>query len=52
MGFAPIGKIDAAGMKVVDALHSGYGEGAEGRGRNRGSSLRVGIPTSRNTFPS
>ena len=37
MGFAPFGQIDAAGMKVVDSLYSGYGEGApRGRGPSQG----------------
>jgi peptidyl-prolyl cis-trans isomerase A (cyclophilin A) len=37
MGFAPFGFVDAAGMKVVDALYSGYGEGApRGRGPSQG----------------
>jgi peptidyl-prolyl cis-trans isomerase A (cyclophilin A) len=28
MGFAPIGRVADDGMKVVDSLHAGYGEGA------------------------
>jgi len=27
MGFAPFGEVDEAGLKVVEALFSGYGEG-------------------------
>jgi peptidyl-prolyl cis-trans isomerase A (cyclophilin A) len=37
MGFAPFGYIDAVGMKVIDALYSGYGESApRGRGPTQG----------------
>ena len=28
MGFTPIGEVDETGMKVVDSLYTGYGEGA------------------------
>lgn len=28
MGFAPFGEVDAEGMKIVDSLYTGYGEGA------------------------
>ncbi|HUP19525.1 MAG TPA: peptidylprolyl isomerase [Gemmatimonadota bacterium] len=36
MGFAPIGRV-VEGMETVDALHSGYGEGApRGRGPDQG----------------
>ena len=36
MGFAPFGKV-VSGMKVVDALYAGYGEGApNGRGPDQG----------------
>ncbi|MGC6416644.1 MAG: peptidylprolyl isomerase [Bradymonadia bacterium] len=52
MGFAPIGKIDAAGMKVVDALHSGYGEGApRGRGPQQGQLAARGNPYLKEYFP-
>lgn len=30
MGFAPVGFVDDDGMKVVDSLYKGYGEGAPG----------------------
>ena len=37
MGFSPFGEIDDAGMKIVDSLFSGYGEGApRGRGPDQG----------------
>ena len=37
MGFSPFGEIDAEGMKVVDSLFNGYGEGApRGRGPDQG----------------
>jgi peptidyl-prolyl cis-trans isomerase A (cyclophilin A) len=37
MGFTPFGKIDDEGMKVIDALYGGYGEGApRGRGPDQG----------------
>jgi len=42
MGFAPIGKV-IEGMDVVDALYSGYGEGApRGRGPDQGEIQRRG----------
>jgi peptidyl-prolyl cis-trans isomerase A (cyclophilin A) len=37
MGFAAFGKIDEAGMKIVDKLYAGYGEGApSGSGPDQG----------------
>lgn len=36
-GFSPFGMVDEEGMKVVDALHGDYGEGApRGQGPNQG----------------
>jgi len=37
MGFAPFGKVEGEGMKVVDSIYSGYGEGApSGQGPYQG----------------
>lgn len=42
MGFSPFGRV-VDGMKVVDALYSGYGEGAPmGRGPNQGRIQQMG----------
>jgi peptidyl-prolyl cis-trans isomerase A (cyclophilin A) len=36
-GFTPFGMVDEAGMKVIDALYNGYGEGApRGQGPDQG----------------
>ncbi len=52
MGFAPIGTVDAEGMKVVDALYSGYGEGApRGRGPNQGRIQMQGNDYLKQDFP-
>jgi len=45
MGFTPFGEIDAEGMKVVDALYSGYGEGApRGKGPSQDRMEKEGSP--------
>ncbi len=52
MGFAPFGEVDAEGMKVVEALYSGYGEGApRGRGPDQGRIQREGNAYLRREFP-
>jgi peptidyl-prolyl cis-trans isomerase A (cyclophilin A) len=52
MGFSPFAKVDEEGMKVVDALHAGYGEGApRGRGPNQGLVQSQGNAYLRAQFP-
>ncbi len=52
MGFSPFGEVDAEGMKVVEALYSGYGEGApRGRGPDQGRIQREGNAYLRAQFP-
>ena len=51
MGFTPFGKV-AKGMEVVDALYSGYGEGAPGgRGPNQGILNERGNAYLKSDFP-
>lgn len=51
-GFAPFGSISAKGMKVVDALYSGYGEGAPaGRGPSQGRIQQEGNQYLKQDFP-
>lgn len=51
MGFSPIGEV-VEGMDVVDALHSGYGEGApRGRGPDQGRIQREGNTYLASEFP-
>ena len=51
MGFAPIGKV-VEGMDVVDAIYSGYGEGApSGRGPNQGLVQQHGNTYLESEFP-
>ena len=53
MGFAPVGKVRASSLGVVDSLHGGYGEGApRGRGPNQGRLQREGNTYLRADFPS
>lgn len=50
MGFAPFGKV--RDMKIVDALHAGYGEGApRGRGPNQGLIQQQGNEYLKKAFP-
>jgi len=50
MGFAPFGRV--RDMTAVDALHSGYGEGApRGRGPSQGDVARMGNRYLRANFP-
>lgn len=50
MGFAPFGKV--RDMKTVDALHSGYGEGApRGQGPSQGRMQQEGNPYLKKDFP-
>jgi peptidyl-prolyl cis-trans isomerase A (cyclophilin A) len=50
MGFAPFGKV-VSGMKVVDALYSGYGEGApQGRGPDQRRMQMEGNSYLKNNF--
>lgn len=52
MGFAPIGKIDEAGMKVIDKLYSGYGEGhPAGSGPHQGKIQMQGNSYLKKEFP-
>jgi peptidyl-prolyl cis-trans isomerase A (cyclophilin A) len=49
--FAPFGQV-VEGMKVVDSLHSGYGEGApKGRGPSQGEIARQGNAYLKASFP-
>ena len=51
MGFAPIGKV-ISGMEIVDAIHSGYGEGApRGRGPMQGRVQAEGNTYLEKDFP-
>lgn len=51
MGFSPIGEV-VEGMEIVDALHSGYGEGApRGRGPDQGRIHREGNTYLASDFP-
>ena len=51
MGFAPFGNV-VDGMKVVDSLHTGYGEGApRGRGPNQGRIQSEGNKYLKKDFP-
>jgi len=51
-GFAPFGKVNEEGMKVVDALYSGYGEGApDGGGPNQGLVQTQGNAYLQKSFP-
>jgi len=51
MGFSPIGEV-VEGMDVVDALHSGYGEGApRGRGPDQGRIQQEGNAYLESAFP-
>jgi len=50
-GFAPFGQV-TSGMNIVDALHSGYGEGApSGRGPEQGRIQREGNAYLKKDFP-
>jgi len=50
-GFAPFGRV-VSGMKVVDSLHSGYGEGApRGRGPDQGRIQMEGNAYLTKSFP-
>jgi len=55
MGFSPFGKISESkggGMKVVDQLHTGYGEGApSGKGPSQGKFQREGNSYLKSDFP-
>ncbi|MCA9015304.1 MAG: peptidylprolyl isomerase, partial [Planctomycetaceae bacterium] len=51
-GFTPFGLISPQGMKVVDALYSGYGEGApSGRGPSQQRMQLEGNPYLKQDFP-
>tara|TARA_R110002095_G_scaffold96393_6_gene84182 strand:- start:3686 stop:4324 length:639 start_codon:yes stop_codon:yes gene_type:complete len=51
-GFAPFGYISADGMKVVETLYSGYGEGAPaGRGPSQSRIQTEGNPYLKREFP-
>jgi peptidyl-prolyl cis-trans isomerase A (cyclophilin A) len=50
--FAPFGEVNAAGMKVVDALYNGYGEGApRGQGPEQGRVQMEGNAYLTKNFP-
>lgn len=55
MGFSPIGKVSekkGGGMKVMDSLYMGYGEGApRGRGPNQGYIQQQGNTYLKDQFP-
>ena len=52
MGFAPIGKVRDASMKVVNKLHAGYGEGApRGQGPAQGRIQAEGNAYLKKEFP-
>ena len=52
MRFAPFGKVDDAGMKVVDSLYKGYGEGAPmGKGPDQGMLQQRGNEYLKKDFP-
>lgn len=51
-GFTPFGVVSEEGMKVVDKLYSGYGEGApSGRGPDQGMTQRAGHAYLEKGFP-
>ncbi|MED6309579.1 MAG: peptidylprolyl isomerase, partial [Pseudomonadota bacterium] len=51
-GFSPFAQVEEASMKVVDALHSGYGEGApRGRGPSQGRIQSEGNKYLKAEFP-
>jgi peptidyl-prolyl cis-trans isomerase A (cyclophilin A) len=51
-GFSPIGRVAPASMPVVDALYSGYGEGApRGKGPSQGKLRAEGNSYLRKAFP-
>lgn len=51
-GFTPFGVVDEEGMKVVDKLYNGYGEGApSGRGPDQGMVQRAGHTYLEKGFP-
>lgn len=52
MGFAPFGEVEGDGMKVVDELYDGYGEGApSGRGPSQGLIQAQGNSYLQENFP-
>ncbi len=51
-GFAPFGSVDAEGMKVVEQLYNGYGEGApRGQGPDQGRAQTEGNAYLTKDFP-
>ncbi|MCB9738392.1 MAG: peptidylprolyl isomerase [Deltaproteobacteria bacterium] len=52
MGFSPVGQVDDEGMKIVDSLYKGYGEGApRGRGPDQTKVQMVGNTYLKAEFP-
>jgi peptidyl-prolyl cis-trans isomerase A (cyclophilin A) len=52
MGFAPVCEVDDGGMKVVDSLYNGYGEGApRGAGPRQDFIIKRGNEYLRTSFP-
>lgn len=52
MGFAPFGEVEGEGMKVVDSIYNGYGEGApRGRGPSQGLMQAQGNSYLQKDFP-
>lgn len=52
MGFSPVGQVDDEGMKIVDSLYKGYGEGApRGRGPDQMKVQMVGNTYLKAEFP-